>query len=321
MPPLRWPTTSRASARCRRRRVICRWSRWRSAAGSTDCSPGSPVRQTFVNAFDEPLEATYIFPLPDRAAVTRFRMEVAGRVIEGILEERGQAREHYDQAIAAGPSRGDRRGGTARRLQPPRRQPDARRARDRRADPRAASCRTPTARSRSASRWWSRRDISPAALAGAIGRRRHRRGYGRRPRRLADQPAGPAAGLSEPGATEPGGGDARRRGRCSSEVRSSLHAVREESRDGYRRIRLQPGERLNRDFILRFRLGGPAIRSTLTLHPDRRRPRRDLRADDRAAREPSAGPCAAPRCGLRARPLGQHGGLEDGRGPARRWRG
>ncbi len=34
------------------------------------------VRQTFVNATDEPLEATYIFPLPDRAAVTDFRMEV-----------------------------------------------------------------------------------------------------------------------------------------------------------------------------------------------------------------------------------------------------
>ena len=89
------------------------------------------VRQTFVNALDEPLEATYIFPLPDRAAVTRFRMEVAGRVIEGVLEERGQAREHYDQAIAAGPARGDRRGGPAGRLQPPRRQPDARRARRR----------------------------------------------------------------------------------------------------------------------------------------------------------------------------------------------
>ncbi len=38
-------------------------------------------------------------------------------------------------------------------------------------------------------------------------------------------------------------------------VRSSLHAVQEESRDGYRRIRVQPGERLDRDFILRFRLG------------------------------------------------------------------
>ena len=30
--------------------------------------------QTFVNNLDQPLEATYIFPLPDRAAVTRFRL-------------------------------------------------------------------------------------------------------------------------------------------------------------------------------------------------------------------------------------------------------
>ena len=47
------------------------------------------LRQTFVNALGEPLEATYIFPLPDRAAVTRFSLEVAGRVIEGVLQERG----------------------------------------------------------------------------------------------------------------------------------------------------------------------------------------------------------------------------------------
>jgi Ca-activated chloride channel family protein len=60
------------------------------------------VRQTFVNVLDEPLEATYIFPLPDRAAVTRFRMVVAGRVVEGVLEERGQARKEYQQAIEAG---------------------------------------------------------------------------------------------------------------------------------------------------------------------------------------------------------------------------
>ncbi len=51
-------------------------------------------------------------------------------------------------------------------------------------------------------------------------------------------------------------------------VRSSLHAVLEEGLDGYRRIRVQPGERLDRDFILRFRLGGDGIVSTLTLHPD-----------------------------------------------------
>lgn len=60
------------------------------------------VAQKFVNTTGAPIEATYIFPLPDRAAVHRFRMEVAGRVVEGVVEERGEAREQYDQAIAQG---------------------------------------------------------------------------------------------------------------------------------------------------------------------------------------------------------------------------
>src|SRR5690242_6888694 len=60
------------------------------------------LEQTFENTVGEPIEATYIFPLPDRAAVTRFRMEVAGRTVEGVIEERGVAREQYDAAIAAG---------------------------------------------------------------------------------------------------------------------------------------------------------------------------------------------------------------------------
>jgi Ca-activated chloride channel family protein len=60
------------------------------------------VRQRFRNVFDDPLEATYIFPLPPRAAVTGFRMTVNDMVIEGRLDERGRARKDYDAAIAAG---------------------------------------------------------------------------------------------------------------------------------------------------------------------------------------------------------------------------
>jgi Ca-activated chloride channel homolog len=60
------------------------------------------LTQGFRNPFDVPLEATYIFPLPDRAAVTAMRMEAAGRVVEGMLKERAQARAEYDQAIAHG---------------------------------------------------------------------------------------------------------------------------------------------------------------------------------------------------------------------------
>jgi Ca-activated chloride channel family protein len=60
------------------------------------------VRQRFRNVFDEPLEATYIFPLPPRAAVTGFRMTVNDSVIEGRIHERGKARQAYDAAIAEG---------------------------------------------------------------------------------------------------------------------------------------------------------------------------------------------------------------------------
>jgi Ca-activated chloride channel homolog len=60
------------------------------------------LTQTFANAFDEPLEATYIFPLPPRAAVTEFRMAVADRVVTGTLAERGEARARYEEAIEAG---------------------------------------------------------------------------------------------------------------------------------------------------------------------------------------------------------------------------
>ena len=60
------------------------------------------LTQGFRNPFGVPLEATYIFPLPARAAVTAMRMECAGRVVEGVLKERAKAREDYDQAIADG---------------------------------------------------------------------------------------------------------------------------------------------------------------------------------------------------------------------------
>src|SRR5215470_1987579 len=60
------------------------------------------LTQGFRNLFDVPLEATYIFPLPDRAAVTALRMTADDRVIDALLKERGQARAEYDQAIAQG---------------------------------------------------------------------------------------------------------------------------------------------------------------------------------------------------------------------------
>ena len=60
------------------------------------------VTTEFVNAHDSALEATYIFPLPDRAAVTGMTMTADGRTVTAELRERGAAREAYDRAIEEG---------------------------------------------------------------------------------------------------------------------------------------------------------------------------------------------------------------------------
>ncbi|MEU5690754.1 VIT domain-containing protein [Actinosynnema sp. NPDC020468] len=60
------------------------------------------LTQVFRNPHDEPIEATYVFPLPSRSAVTALRMEADDRVVEGVLKERGAARADYDEAIADG---------------------------------------------------------------------------------------------------------------------------------------------------------------------------------------------------------------------------
>ena len=56
------------------------------------------VTQSFHNASDDWVEGTYVFPLPQGAAVDHLVMYVGSRVIEGRIEERGQAREAYEQA-------------------------------------------------------------------------------------------------------------------------------------------------------------------------------------------------------------------------------
>ncbi|MEU7901722.1 VIT domain-containing protein [Actinoplanes sp. NPDC049118] len=60
------------------------------------------VTTEFVNAFDTALEATYVFPLPDRAAVTGMTMTADGRTVAAELQERAAAREAYDRAIESG---------------------------------------------------------------------------------------------------------------------------------------------------------------------------------------------------------------------------
>jgi Ca-activated chloride channel family protein len=60
------------------------------------------VKQTFRNECTEHLEAVYIFPLAPGAAVFSFKLRVGKRVIKGIVKERGEARQQYEQAIQEG---------------------------------------------------------------------------------------------------------------------------------------------------------------------------------------------------------------------------
>ena len=60
------------------------------------------VTQTFYNPTDERIEAVYVFPLPHEAAVDNMTMVIGERKIVGIIKRRAEARQIYEQALAAG---------------------------------------------------------------------------------------------------------------------------------------------------------------------------------------------------------------------------
>ena len=60
------------------------------------------ITQTFYNPYNVPMEARYVFPLSGTAAVVDCQMIIGDRVIHADLEERGQARKRYRQAIRRG---------------------------------------------------------------------------------------------------------------------------------------------------------------------------------------------------------------------------
>lgn len=60
------------------------------------------VRQNFSNPFDTKIEAVYLFPLPEKSAVTEFLMVIGERKIRGILREKEEAKEIYEAARSQG---------------------------------------------------------------------------------------------------------------------------------------------------------------------------------------------------------------------------
>ena len=60
------------------------------------------VTQTFSNPFNAPVEALYVFPLPDDSAVHDMTMTAGNRVIRATIQKRQVARRQYEQAKAEG---------------------------------------------------------------------------------------------------------------------------------------------------------------------------------------------------------------------------
>jgi Ca-activated chloride channel homolog len=60
------------------------------------------VTQQFQNPYDGKIEAVYIFPLPENAAVNEFVMVIGDRRIRGIIRERQEAEKIYQEAKRQG---------------------------------------------------------------------------------------------------------------------------------------------------------------------------------------------------------------------------
>ncbi|HPF39328.1 MAG TPA: VIT domain-containing protein [Phycisphaerae bacterium] len=60
------------------------------------------VTQKFSNPYDQKIEAVYVFPLPQNAAVNEFLMTIGDRKIRGIIRDREEAKKIYDAAKRQG---------------------------------------------------------------------------------------------------------------------------------------------------------------------------------------------------------------------------
>ncbi len=229
---------------------------------------GVRMRQEFLNCYSEPLEATYIFPLPDRSAVTSFQMQVGDRLIQGILKERGKARREYRAAIEAGHhaaiTEEERPGVFTLRvgnILP---------------GERAVVHLTlagPLPYSYGEATFRFPLVVAPRYIPGAP-LPGESVGAGVAP----DTDAVPDASRITPPVLLPGFPNPVRlsllvevdpSGMDLGDFRSSLHSVvTETGEDGQIKIRLEPGERINRDFILRFRAAENAVKTALVLQAD-----------------------------------------------------
>jgi Ca-activated chloride channel family protein len=64
------------------------------------------VTQSFENPFTQPLEAIYVFPLPDEAGVDDMEIKIGERIIKGNIKKREEAQQIYEQAKQQGRTAG-----------------------------------------------------------------------------------------------------------------------------------------------------------------------------------------------------------------------
>jgi Ca-activated chloride channel family protein len=60
------------------------------------------LTQEFQNPTDGWVEGTYVFPLPENAAVDTLKMVIGGRIVVGDIKEKVEAKQIYEEAKAAG---------------------------------------------------------------------------------------------------------------------------------------------------------------------------------------------------------------------------
>jgi Ca-activated chloride channel family protein len=227
------------------------------------------VTQTFHNPHAEPIEATYIFPLPDRAAVSDMTMTVAGRTVVAELRERGQARREYASAIRQG-----KRAAIAEAERP---DVFTMRVGNIAAGEEAVVSLTlvgPLAYEDDEATLRLPLVVAPRYIPGeALGMKPVGEGH------APDTDAVPDASRITPPVLLPGFPnpidlsivvDIDPAGLALDAVRSSLHAVAtDDGPGGAHRVRIRAGERVNRDFILRFAYGDTdSVAPSLVTTPD-----------------------------------------------------
>lgn len=225
------------------------------------------LTQVFRNAGTEPLQATYIFPLPDRAAVVRFTARIGGRTVDGVLRERGQARREYDEAVSAG-----RRAAIAEQersdvftvrvgnIAPGERaEVELDLVGPLSMDGDEASFRFPLV-------------VAPRYTPGAP-----MDGLDVGDGVAPDTDLVPDASRISPPVLLPGQRSPVRlslkveldaAGLAVHDLASTLHAISTETDGGRTIVQVLPGDRLDRDFVLRFRVGSQAVQTAAVLQPD-----------------------------------------------------